>query len=62
MDDIERAIEDAVNVYRCMTINGRFGPGAGCVEIKISNMLEAEGKKNIKGLDRYAYLKFAESF
>lgn len=62
MDDIERAIDDAVNVYRCMSVNGRFGPGAGCLEIKLSSMLEEEGKKNIKGLDRYAYLKFAEAF
>jgi hypothetical protein len=25
LDDIERAIDDGVNVYRCMLKDGRFG-------------------------------------
>ena len=54
MDDLERAIDDAVNVYQCMTTNGSFGPGAGCFEIKLAHLLEEEATK-IKGLDRYAY-------
>ena len=40
LDDIERAIDDAVNVYKCMTVDGRFCPGAGATEIKLATALE----------------------
>lgn len=61
LDDIERAIDDAVNVYKCMTTDGRFCPGAGCTEIKLATALESEAD-HIEGLDRYAYVKFANAF
>lgn len=61
LDDIERAIDDAVNVFECMTKCGKFCPGAGCTEIKAALQLEKEAD-HIKGLDRYAYVKFANAF
>lgn len=36
LDDIERGIEDGVNVYRNILKDGRFLPGAGSIEIKLS--------------------------
>jgi len=33
MDDLERAIDDAVNVYRCTIKNPTFVPGGGATEI-----------------------------
>jgi T-complex protein 1 subunit theta len=44
-----------------MTKCGKFCPGAGCTEIKIASLLEKEANF-IKGLDRYAYVKFANAF
>lgn len=61
LDDIERAIDDAVNVFQCMAVDGRFCPGAGATEVRLLNELEEESTK-IKGLDRYAYQKFADAF
>jgi T-complex protein 1 subunit theta len=36
LDDIERAIVDAVNVFKGMTKDARFVPGAGATEIEIA--------------------------
>jgi len=36
MDDVERAIDDGVNVYRCMIKDPRFLPGAGSIEILLA--------------------------
>lgn len=33
LDDIERAIDDGVNVYKAMLKDPRFVPGAGASEI-----------------------------
>jgi len=54
LDDIERAIDDAVNVFLCMSQDGRFCPGAGATEIKLASGLETAANL-IEGLDRYAY-------
>jgi chaperonin GroEL (HSP60 family) len=40
MDDIERAIDDAVNVYRCSLKDGRFVYGGGAAEmVDIKNFI-----------------------
>lgn len=36
LEDIGRAIDDAVNVYGCMTTDPRFCPGAGATEVRIA--------------------------
>lgn len=36
LEDIERAIDDAVNVYRSAIVDGRFVYGGGAVEIALS--------------------------
>jgi len=36
MDDVERAIDDGVNVYRCLLKDGRFLPGAGSFEVLLA--------------------------
>lgn len=61
MEDIERAIDDGVNVYRSMIKDPVFVPGAGSIEIILSNKLEAEAKK-LTGLDQYSYNRFAKAF
>ena len=33
MDDVERAIDDATNVYRCAVKDGRYVYGGGATEM-----------------------------
>jgi len=58
MDDIERAIDDAVNTYKALTKDNQLLPGAGAVEIELGRQIEAIGEK-CPGLDQYAIKKFA---
>ncbi|EGR34619.1 hypothetical protein IMG5_005740 [Ichthyophthirius multifiliis] len=61
LDDIERAIDDAVNVYRCLLKDGRFVPGAGATELMISQKLQQDAK-DLEDLSQYAFNRFALSF
>ncbi|KAF5307315.1 hypothetical protein FQR65_LT07031 [Abscondita terminalis] len=64
MDDIERAIDDGVNTFKCLTRNGQFLPGAGAVEIQLALELNRYAD-TLPGLEQYAVRKFAtalESF
>jgi len=61
LEDIERAIDDAVHVFRSLIRYPEFVPGAGSTEIILSTRLEAEAKK-LTGLDQYSYSRFAKAF
>jgi len=61
LNDLEKAIDDGVNVVKAMGKDGRFVGGSGAVEIELSRRLGDIGSKTI-GLDQYAIKKFAESF
>jgi len=39
LDDIERAIDDAVNIFKNSIKDNRFLPGAGCTEYILSAKL-----------------------
>ena len=39
MNDVERAVDDGVNMVRAMTRNGKFVAGAGAVEIELARRL-----------------------
>lgn len=58
MDDIERAIDDGVNTFKCITRDGRFVPGAGATEIELALQL-AQYADTLPGLEQYAVRKFA---
>lgn len=60
LDDIDRAIDDAVNVYKGMIRDPRFVAGAGACEIELSRKLQ-EFAETRPGLDQYAIKKYAES-
>jgi len=60
-DDIERAIDDGVNVYKGMIRDPRFVPGAGATEIELSRRLQSFGD-SVPGLSQYAIKKFGEAF
>jgi T-complex protein 1 subunit theta len=61
LDDIERAIDDGVNVYKGLVKDDRFVPGAGATEIELAKRLQSFGDA-APGLDQYAIKKYAESF
>lgn len=58
--DIERAIDDGVNMVRAMTRNGKFVPGAGACEIELAKRL-IQYSKQVEGLEQYAIEKYAKS-
>jgi len=61
LDDIERSIDDAVNVYKAATKDGRFVSGAGSSELELSRLLQQYAEQT-PGEDQYAINKFGESF
>lgn len=60
LDEVERAIDNAVNVVRCTCRDPHFLPGAGATEIELAHQLQQFGA-TVPGLDQYAVLKFAEA-
>merc|ERR1712048_805639 len=60
LDELERSIDNAVNVVRCVTRDPNFLPGAGATEIELAHQLQLFGA-TVPGLDQYAVLKFAEA-
>ncbi|CAJ0928665.1 unnamed protein product, partial [Mesorhabditis belari] len=60
IDDVERAIDDAVNTYKALTKDGKVVVGAGAVEIELASQIEKWGDK-CPGLEQYAIKKFASS-
>jgi len=60
LDELERAIDNGVNVVRSVTKGAAFLPGAGATEIELAHQLQQFGA-TVPGLDQYAVLKFAEA-
>lgn len=60
LDDLERAVDDGVNVVKAVCKDNRLLPGAGAAEMELANMLVAFGEKT-PGLNQYAIKKFGEA-
>jgi T-complex protein 1 subunit theta len=60
-DDIERAIDDGVNVFKGMIRDSRFVPGGGATEIELAKRLQSYGD-SVSGLSQYAIKKYGEAF
>jgi len=60
LDEVERTIDNAVQVVRCVTRDPAFMPGGGASEIELAHQLQLFGA-TVPGLDQYAVLKFAEA-
>ena len=61
LDDIERAIDDGVNVIKALTKDARLLPGAGASEIELANQIVAYGERT-PGLLQHAIKKYGEAF
>lgn len=60
LNDIERAIDDGVNVVKAMTRDARFVAGAGACEAELSRQLRAVAQ-SVAGVEQYALHKFADA-
>ena len=61
LDDVERAVDDAVNAVKAVTRDGRLVPGAGAAEMCLVERVGAFADRT-PGLAQYAIRKFAEAF
>ncbi|EPQ26785.1 uncharacterized protein PFL1_05763 [Pseudozyma flocculosa PF-1] len=60
LDDVERAIDDGVNVIKSLTRDPRLVPGAGATELELAKRIADLGEKT-SGLNQHAIKKFAEA-
>lgn len=61
LDDVERAVDDGVNVVKAITSDPRLVPGAGAAETQLVERIQAFGDKT-PGLAQYSIRKFGEAF
>ncbi|KAI8906401.1 chaperonin Cpn60/TCP-1 family [Gorgonomyces haynaldii] len=60
LDDLERAVDDGVNVIKAVTKDGRLLAGAGACEIELARLIQ-KAAETTPGLNQYALQKFAEA-
>jgi len=60
LDEMERAVNNAVSVVKASCRDPRFVAGAGATEVELAHFLQGFGS-TVHGLDQYAVLKFAEA-
>merc|ERR1712087_831619 len=60
MNDVERAVDDGVNMVRAMTRNGKFIAGAGAAEIELARKLNQYALE-VSGVEQYAIKAYAKS-
>ena len=48
MDDVERALDDAINTFKCMTRDERMLPGGGATEIELAKQLTTYGEVRLR--------------
>ncbi len=61
LDDVERAVDDGVNVVKAITRDARLVPGAGATEMQLMERVNSFREKT-PGLAQYAIKKYGEAF
>lgn len=61
LDDVERAVDDGVNVVKAVTRDARLVPGAGAAEMQLVERVGAAAERT-PGLAQYAMRKYADAF
>ncbi|KAF8161576.1 chaperonin Cpn60/TCP-1 family [Crassisporium funariophilum] len=60
LDDLERAIDDGVNVIKGLMKDARLVPGAGASELELAKRVEVYGS-GLKGLSQHGVKRFASA-
>jgi len=60
LDDLERAIDDGVNVIKALLKDPRMVPGAGATEIELARRIDTYGS-GLKGLSQHAVKRYASA-
>ncbi|RDX44074.1 T-complex protein 1 [Lentinus brumalis] len=60
LDDLERAVDDGVNVIKALIKDPRLVPGAGATELELAKRVEAYGA-GLKGLAQHAVKRWAQA-
>ncbi|KAF0989276.1 hypothetical protein HZS_6087, partial [Henneguya salminicola] len=60
LDDIDRAVDDGVNCYKSLSIDGCLIPGAGAIEMALCTELE-QFSSECTGLESHAISKFCDA-
>lgn len=60
MDDVERALDDAINVYKMLTRDARLVVGAGAAELELDRQV-SQFARTLPGLEQYSVAKYAEA-
>jgi len=60
LDDLERAVDDGVNVIKSLIKDPRLVPGAGSSELELAKRVDLYGS-GLKGLSQHAVKKFASA-
>ncbi|KAF7331607.1 hypothetical protein MKEN_00040300 [Mycena kentingensis (nom. inval.)] len=60
LDDLERAVDDGVNVLKALLKDGRMVPGAGASELELARRVDTYGA-GIKGLSQHGVRTFANA-
>jgi len=58
LDDLERAIDDGVNVIKALLKDARLVPGAGATELELAKRVDAYGS-GLKGLAQHGVKRYA---
>ena len=61
LDDMERAVDDGVNVVKAITRDPKLVPGAGATEMQLVERITAFGERT-PGLPQYAIKAYAQAF
>lgn len=61
LDDLERAVDDGVNIVKAITKDSRLVPGAGATEMQLLERVTSFGDRTT-GLAQYAIRKYGEAF
>lgn len=60
MDDVERALDDGINVYKMLTRDPRLVAGAGANELELDRQV-SQFARTLPGLEQYSVAKYAEA-
>jgi chaperonin GroEL (HSP60 family) len=58
LDDLERVVDDGVNVIKALLKDARLVPGAGATELELAKRIDIYGS-GLKGLSQHAVKRYA---